>query len=473
MSSESPNKREERRQQTPLCKKGKKRKCYSRVYRPNGEKHFNSQQINELKRMNDYYGYESNFSEKFNFSLCTGCNSKFYRLENGLESADQNITTILLDNTLEFTNNLTRENSLTSPNSFFENNDDINPELLTSEVEEIEEIEINFKLVIKAADGKCNVAKWETILANDCQKFRSKLDQLIQEQFEDQVVFREDYSIAYKQEKETGPGIQLTNKKDWEIFLKENERIISNKKVLLILVKMKRDPKKTRLRDSNDQAEFVEKTNKRNKSVPSSTNQIPKKKNIDNADAIIAQNIMELHSKWYCKEHDRSCYVDLTRHIPLTTNHLSTWARSIQHNIATLDDPPTLPLFDATNNSTKKSNNNTQNTQASNPFHLPAGFFPMFFHPAMFNQYNNDYNLPTNSLPQTNNSISLPTIHEFFENLEKTYGECNFEEVKNKFLQEEIDVLDILSLKDYDWQNLGIKLGVKTKIMREFKKYKK
>lgn len=45
--------------------------------------------------------------------------------------------------------------------------------------------------------------------------------------------------------------------------------------------------------------------------------------------------------------------------------------------------------------------------------------------------------------------------------------------MKNKFLQEEIDVLDILSLKDYDWQNLGIKLGVKTKIIREVEKYKK
>ncbi|CAB5315436.1 unnamed protein product [Rhizophagus irregularis] len=272
MSSESPNKRvcsiglcylcqaclhcnkdcsytpckckEERRQQTPLCKKGKKRKCYSRVYCIIIiVKNTLIQKINELKRMNDYYGYESNFSEKFNFSLCTG---KFYRigrqnektqgvstnqfslpkithdnsLENGLESADQNITTILLDNTLEFTNNLTRENSLTSPNSFFENNDDISPELLTSEVEEIEEIEINFKLVIKVADGKCNAAKWETILANDCQKFKSKLDQLIQEQFEDQVVFREDY-------------------KSFVNFGKNEKR-----------------SKKTRLRDSNDQAEF-------------------------------------------------------------------------------------------------------------------------------------------------------------------------------------------------------------------------
>ncbi|RGB21716.1 hypothetical protein C1646_777440 [Rhizophagus diaphanus] len=186
---------------------------------------------------------------------------------------------------LEFTNNLTRENSLTLLNFFFENNNDINLKLLISEVEEIEKIEINFKLVIKAVDKKYNAAKWKIII-----------------------------------EKETGSGTQLINKKDWEIFLKENKQIIFNKKVLLILVKMKRDPKKTRL------------------SIK---------------------------------------YYGITF--------------KMQHNIAILNDPPMLPLFDATNNSTKKH--------------------------------------------------------------KKTYGECNFDEVKNKFLQEEIDVLNILSLKDYDWQN--------------------
>jgi hypothetical protein len=61
----------------------------------------------------------------------------------------------------------------------------------------------------------------------------------------------------------------------------------------------------------------------------SSSNQIPKEKNVNNIDAIIAKNIMELNSKWYCKEHNRSCYIDLTRHINLTTNHLSTWGRCI------------------------------------------------------------------------------------------------------------------------------------------------
>ena len=63
--------------------------------------------------------------------------------------------------------------------------------------------------------------------------------------------------------------------------------------------------------------------NKRNKEK-TSLNQIPKEKNINEEDAEIAKNVMELHSKWYCNEHERSCYVDLTRHIILTTNHLST-----------------------------------------------------------------------------------------------------------------------------------------------------
>ena len=140
-----------------------------------------------------------------------------------------------------FTNspeNAMRDSSSLSP--FLENNE-ANPEFLTSE---IKEFEINFKLIIKVADGKCDAAKWKTIIANDFREFRNSLDRLIQEQFEDRVVFREEYNIAYKQEKEAGPGTQLMSKNDWERFLKENERIITNRKVLLILVKMKRSPKK-------------------------------------------------------------------------------------------------------------------------------------------------------------------------------------------------------------------------------------
>jgi hypothetical protein len=71
------------------------------------------------------------------------------------------------------------------------------------------------------------------------------------------------------------------------------------------------------------------KSNCDDKRKKTSSNQIPKERNINEADAEVAKIVMELHSKWYCVEHNRSCYVDLTRHITLTTNHLSTWAKSI------------------------------------------------------------------------------------------------------------------------------------------------
>ncbi|PKY19940.1 hypothetical protein RhiirB3_433119 [Rhizophagus irregularis] len=56
------------------------------------------------------------------------------------------------------------------------------------------------------------------------------------------------------------------------------------------------------------------------------TREFNPEKSVNETDAQIAKIVMELHSRWYCIEHDRSCYVDLTRHITLTTNHLSIWA---------------------------------------------------------------------------------------------------------------------------------------------------
>jgi hypothetical protein len=104
--------------------------------------------------------------------------------------------------------------------------------------------------------------------------------------------------------------------------------------------------------------------------------------------------------------------------------------------------------------------------------------FP-FYHPNMFNQQISQPSQPTyisnnSSQPsRTNLLVSVPSIDEFFDNLEEEFGENNFEEVKNKFIQETIDVLDILDLKDADWQDLGIKIGLKTKIVKEAEKYRK
>ncbi|CAB4391920.1 unnamed protein product [Rhizophagus irregularis] len=340
--------KEEKKQKTSN-QRGKKRKCYSQVYQPNGKKPFSSQQINELKRINNYYGYSTDFSKKVNFSLCSKCHPKFHRLSKSI------------------TQNKSEKTRATNTNQFFLSEDTDNVKNILDNLIE----DKNTTLI--------------SILSENEDSIDLDTIKLIQEQFEDQIILRDEYNVAYKQEKEIGPGTQLTNKKDWEIFLKEYERIISNKRVLLILVKMKKNPntKKTRSRDQEISIEKPD--NKRNKK--SASNQVPKEKNVNDIDAIIAQNIMELHSKWHCKEHERSCYIDSTRHISLTTNHLSTWARSIQHNLATLDDPPMLPLFDASNTTKKQNSNNnntqnTQNAQSSNSFYSQAGYFPILVHPA-------------------------------------------------------------------------------------------
>jgi len=94
----------------------------------------------------------------------------------------------------------------------------------------------------------------------------------------------------------------------------------------------------------------------------------------------------------------------------------------------------------------------------------------------MFNQQNSQFQ-PTyasnfSQISQTNASIPTPSIDEFFENLEKKFGDV-FKEVKNKFIQETIDVSDIFDLKEVDWQELEIKIGLKTKIIREAEKYRR
>jgi len=60
--------------------------------------------------------------------------------------------------------------------------------------------------------------------------------------------------------------------------------------------------------------------------------------------------------------------------------------------------------------------------------------FP-FYYPDMFNQQNLQLSQPTyiSNNPSQILSISISSINEFFENLEKEFGENIFDEVKNKF----------------------------------------
>ncbi|CAB4483504.1 unnamed protein product [Rhizophagus irregularis] len=387
----------------PEIKKGVSRKYYACTFNPSNlnKKPYNSWQLNELTCKSEYYGYNINFSEEFNFSLCPKCHSKLNRLgkkknkaqEDSIEFRDIEHTSLpetqpinisavedttptadaaptvnamliadeiliadkilIADatptadmapiiNTTSTADTNTSQNHA-PPNESLQNN-------LDSSTSESPLLELKFKLIIKFSDRKSYPAKWERIVVEDFYSFKDNLEFSVQSQLEDQVVFQNDYITSYKYEKEGRLGTQLINKRTQPsniIYQIDDDEEIDNKK-----------KKKSNCDDKK-------------KKTKTPSNQIPKENSLNEADAQIAKTVMELHSRWYCNEHDRSCYVDLTRHITLTTNHLSTWAKSIDHNLASLEEPPTLPLFDAAY-SVKRTNNNLQhsNIQTSNSFYL-------------------------------------------------------------------------------------------------------
>ncbi|GBC52518.1 hypothetical protein GLOIN_2v1880776 [Rhizophagus irregularis DAOM 181602=DAOM 197198] len=87
-------------------------------------------------------------------------------------------------------------------------------------------------------------------------------------------------------------------------------------------------------------------------------NTIPKEVNLSDERTKIATNIMLLTQKNHCDEHDRACYVTGSHHLFLTPQHLSTWAASIEHNLATIDTPPSFPIF--ANKTVRSNQSNSQ-----------------------------------------------------------------------------------------------------------------
>ena len=249
---------------TPENKKGQPRKYYSRTFQP--KKTIKPYQLDELNRASEYYGYKTNFSEEFNFSLCTKCHNKYNRLgrkvnkiqEEEAKTADTDSVSPV--NTLEISDTNTSRHISPSLSSI-----NVSETVDTSALQKFASIrtpseqsekyadsleseslpfEIKFKLILKFSDGKCKPAKWKSIMVEDFYDFKNGLENLVQSQLEDQVIFQDDYTVSYKHEKESGLGTQLASTSDWKEFLKEYERIISGKKVLKIIITMKKKPNK-------------------------------------------------------------------------------------------------------------------------------------------------------------------------------------------------------------------------------------
>ena len=93
-------------------------------------------------------------------------------------------------------------------------------------------------------------------------------------------------------------------------------------------------------------------------------------------------------------------------------------------------------------------------------------------------QKNNTTNFSSSSSSSPTKPVNsqlkdIPSINDFFKSLDKKYGDGLFTQFSNNFIDESVDVLDILTLNDSDFNSLGVKkIGIRSKMIREAKKYK-
>ena len=199
--------------------------------------------MDELKCKSEYYGYNTEFSEEFNFSLCPKCHSKYNRLGKKVDKTQKKPAKTLDTGhtSLAKTSTILPVNTPETPSESSLQNEELDA---ISSISKPSLLELKFKLVLKFSDGKCYPAKWEYIMTEDFYSFVNGLELLVQSQLESQVIFQDDYIVSYKHEKESGLGTQLASTRDWTEFLKEYDHIVSSKKILMIIITMKKKTNK-------------------------------------------------------------------------------------------------------------------------------------------------------------------------------------------------------------------------------------
>ena len=136
---------------------------------------------------------------------------------------------------------------------------------------------------------------------------------------------------------------------------------------------------------------------------------------------------------------------------------------------ATLEVPPSYPVFDMKSSVSVNSKNNlTTQTQVNQTPAPPAPPAPIIIQlPNQFYQNANAH------LELPSNINKLPSIGEFLNHLDQKYS-CNnvYAKFENAFLDEEITVNAIKDLTDEQLQKLGVvKIGWQKNIKQEAQRY--
>ena len=107
-------------------------------------------------------------------------------------------------------------------------------------------MEINYKLIIKQADGIVFPAKNYLVTISELDEFLLAIQNNITALLEDKEINANDYNVSFKSEKAPGAGTLLVDMCDFENFRSEYIKLAAMKKIVVILITMKKKEKPTK-----------------------------------------------------------------------------------------------------------------------------------------------------------------------------------------------------------------------------------
>ncbi|CAB4424854.1 unnamed protein product [Rhizophagus irregularis] len=417
--------------------------CFG-VFNPNGSF---DKLLDFIKNKNEYFQYGYDLTKSIQLSFCSACNSSYQRLvpkntqnTKQLENKDSIKTTetiIVLDSA----SNTTSKHSGFSES---ENEDDI-------------ELEINYKLIIKKADGTSLPAKNQSVTVSELDEFLLAIQNNVISLLEDKEIYANDYSISFKSEKGQGAGTLLIDAHDFKNFRSEYYKLVAAKKTMAIFVIIKKKesekPDSTLDDDENCDESSILKTGNSNK--------IPKVSDISILDQKIAKNVTELRKETWYSMHNRHCLKDREPHVEISNMMFSTWATEMLNGLAILKEPPTYPSFAYSSRNRSQSRHTL--SQVSNDLQNPmemvnpllSNFFQTLFTPHLsqlrsspLTSYN--YTTPQLSLIQ----LSMVEFLQQLDEIEET-GDYYFKFLEG-FEKQWIKVKHLSKLSDKQFEACGI-----------------
>lgn len=167
---------------------------------------------------NQKYGYKLNMELPYNCILCSACNSQINR---DIKAADKDKKFIIIP---------------PSPPT-----DDTSPQLSTPSI--LSQIEFKLRMSIKQNKQVFPAVIISFNLENPTFiDFRDKLESFICEQVG--LVYKNEYTLAYKSYSENGAGTLLNNEAAFDEFLKDYQSMTTGNKKVVVIVTLKEASKK-------------------------------------------------------------------------------------------------------------------------------------------------------------------------------------------------------------------------------------